>query len=102
MTDKTPAAAGQSIEALRQRYEKLNETRIRIQARRESARERLDKLRESAVSQFGTDDMQELKRKLQAMQEENEEKRAAYEKSLNEIEEKLRQIEQESEQEPTG
>ena len=83
----------QAIEALQVRFDKLSHERTRIEARQEAAQKQLDELREQARQQFGTDDVKELEKQLAAMKKENEEKRARYEASLDGIEGKLKEIE---------
>ncbi len=92
-----PSATGQSIEELRKRYEMLNEKRIKVEAQRDGALEQLEQIRKAAIDQFKTDDIDGLREKLAALTGQNEELRADYEKSLNEIEKRLEQIESETE-----
>lgn len=97
MAKSKPVADGQTIEQLKQRFEKLNETRIKIETQRNAAQEQLAQLRESAIAQFGTDDVEKLKSQLAEIKAENERKRAEYEKSLNAIDERLGQINKDAE-----
>ncbi|MCH2182508.1 MAG: hypothetical protein MK108_10930 [Mariniblastus sp.] len=83
----------QAIEALQARFDELSHERTRIEARQEAAQKQLDELQEQSRQQFGTDDVAELEKKLASMQKENEEKRARYEASLDGIEGKLKEIE---------
>ena len=83
----------QAFDKLRVRYDALSHERTRIDAQREAAQKQLDEMRESARTQFGTDDLEELEKKLADMRKQNEEKRAKYEASLDEIETKLKEVE---------
>ena len=58
------------------------------------AKERLDELKRSALEQFGTDDVQQLKKQLDKLNKENESKRVKYEKDLNAITDALNQIDE--------
>jgi chromosome segregation ATPase len=88
----------QTIDQLRARYEDLNSQRIVFQTKRDSALEQLDELKATALKQYGTDDIDQLQKKLEELKKENEEKRKAYQKSLDEIESKLDSIQGEFEE----
>jgi hypothetical protein len=96
MSQRKRAASGQTIEELRRRFETLNETRIKIQAQRDSAMAQLEQVRKSAIEQFGTDDVGELRARLAGLLEENERLRAEYEQGLDQIESNLAGIEAEA------
>jgi len=85
--------AGQSIEKLQQRYDKFSTQRIRVQAQLEGAQKRLTELERQATEAFGTADVDALQQKLKKMKDENEKKQTEYQKSLDQMEEKLRQVE---------
>jgi len=51
-------------------------------------------LQKHAREKYGTDDLAELQARLKAMQEENEQKRAAYQDTLQRIEGELAEVEQ--------
>jgi chromosome segregation ATPase len=94
-----PAQAGeqageQSIEQLQGRYQALHTRKIQAETNLQNAKERLDTLREEARVQFGTDDVAELRQKLDAMKAENEAKRSAYQADLDRIEADLAAVEQ--------
>lgn len=84
----------QNIEELRQRYDDLNQKRIRTDANLQNARKRLEELKEQARKEFGTDDLDELREKLTEMKSENERKRSEYQESLDKIERELSEVEQ--------
>ena len=81
------------FEELRRRFKKLNDDRIRAERDLEHASEEIDRLKNSAMEQFGTDDPEELKVKLEAMQKENAEKIKSYRQSIEEIEKGLKELE---------
>lgn len=87
----------QTIEELRQRYDELNQRKIVFQTKRDTALEQLDQLKKSALEQYGTDDVKELQKKLEAMKKENELQRSKYQDSLDQIESSLSEIEEEFE-----
>ncbi len=90
----------QTLEELRKRYEQLNELRIQAETRQKTALEQLETLRKTARDQFGTDDLPKLKEMLQQRKEENERKRADYQKSLEQIELKLAEIDRQFSERP--
>ncbi len=91
---KTSESFETSIAELRTRYDQLNEQKIKIQTQCETVKERLDELKRSALEQFGTDDVQQLKKQLDKLNKENESKRVKYEKDLNAITDALNQIDE--------
>ena len=82
----------QNIEQLRKRYEKLNADKIRAGAQLEGAEKHLAQLNQQARTEFGTDDLDELRTKLQEMEAENERRRAAYQESLDAIDAELEAV----------
>lgn len=92
---KTAAApAEQTIEQLRERYQELNEQKIRSETQLQNAKDQLESLKRQAREAYGTDDVNELSRKLEALKAENEEKRRSYQSSLDQIERELEAVEQ--------
>jgi len=91
--NNTDASDNQSIEQLQERYQALQERKIKAEAQRDSAKDRLEELKEQAREKYGTDDIEELKTKLEQMKAENEKKRAKYQADLDKIDEGLRQVE---------
>ena len=83
----------QSIDELKKRYDTLNEKKIAAQTNLKSAQERLDELKKEAREKYSTDDLEELKKKLNDMKDENERKRAEYQTSLDKIEQELSKVE---------
>ena len=83
----------ETIEQLQQRYTKFNKQQIRVQTQLEEAQKRLVELQDRAKLEFGTDDINELQAKLESMKKENEKKRAEYQKGLDQIETKLKAVE---------
>lgn len=82
-----------SIESLKSRYEDLKSRKITAEANLKHANDALNELREQARQEFGTDDLDELRKKLREMEAENERLRIEYDKHLTEIEESLADIE---------
>ena len=88
-------AEPQAIEALKSRYDDLNQKKIRFETLRESAEEQLNELKATALEQYGTDDIKQLQKKLKELKAENEKQRAAYQESLDKIESKLDDVQEE-------
>jgi predicted nucleic acid-binding Zn-ribbon protein len=90
-------AAGESqaqdIVALKKRYDKLQTETTRAETKLESAHKELQNLKKEAKKDYGTDELPALQKKLEDMKEQNEKKRAAYQKSLEKIENELQEVE---------
>jgi hypothetical protein len=93
-TKSVPENGQQTIEQLQQRYQRLNTQKIQAETKLEEAKKQLDKLKSEARQSYGTDDVTELKKKLQEMKDENERRRAAYQADLEKIESDLAAVEQ--------
>jgi chromosome segregation ATPase len=93
---KSPPAAGgeQSIEHLQERFQKLNTKKIQAETNLENAKKQLQSLQQEALEKYQTADVAELRKKLDAMKRENEEKRRAYQADLDRIESDLAAVEQ--------
>src|SRR5437762_4537427 len=91
----SPSRMIQDIETLRKRHTDLDRKRAAAEANLRTANEQLDALRREAREQYQTDDLDELRKKLQSMKDENDRKRAEYQQHLDQIETNLKQIEQE-------
>jgi chromosome segregation ATPase len=83
------------IEQLRKRHKELEREKVTAEANLKSATQQLDALKSEAEAKYGTRDLAELKKKLAEMKEENERRRAAYQRHLEEIEARLAQVENE-------
>lgn len=83
-----------SIEQLKQRYNELHIRQIQAGERLNSAKEQLEKLQKQAREQYGTDNVDELRTKLAAMEAENERRRAEYQADLDRIETELAAVEE--------
>jgi len=95
MTSRTENSGGgtaQTIEELQKRYQSLNEKKIRSETNLKHARDTLESLKEQARKQFGTDDVAELRAKLDEMTAENNRKREEYQAQLDTIERELTEI----------
>lgn len=88
----------QSIESLTDRYNKLHTRKIEAETNLKTARKQLDRLKQEALEKYGTDDLDALKKKLAEMEAENEKKRARYQQSLDQIESRLKQVEEKYQQ----
>jgi hypothetical protein len=84
----------QTIEQLTERYKKLNETRIGTERDLKHANEQLSKLKEQAMSTWGTDDIETLQKMLEEMRISNDKKLTDYQKHIEEIETRLKGIEE--------
>ncbi len=80
----------QTIEELTQRYNALNTRKITAEANLENAEKDLKKLKAKALKEYETDDVDELRKKLQKMEAENERKRSEYQRNLEKIEADLK------------
>jgi hypothetical protein len=95
VNSKAVATNGQqTIEELHKKYESLNKRKFQAEAELKSASNQLAALQKEAREKYGTDDLAELRAKLVAMQQENEQKRAAYQAELERIEGELTVVEQ--------
>lgn len=84
----------QSIEELRKRYDELNRTKITAEADHKNAQKQLDDLKAAAKTQWNTDNIDELRKKLKEMEDENERKRSEYQGQLDKIEADLKEVDQ--------
>jgi hypothetical protein len=83
----------QTIEELSKRYQDLNTRKIQAEKNLKTAQKQLEELRKRAKKDHGTDDLDELKKKLNTLKAGNEAKRAAYQQSLDKIETDLAAVE---------
>jgi chromosome segregation ATPase len=81
------------IEALKRKHKDLERQKAMSEANLKTATDQLEALKEEARTKFTTDDLSELKKKLQEMKDQNEQKRANYQKHLEEIQSRLDQVE---------
>ena len=90
------------IEALTKRHRELHNQRIAAQTNLDRATEQLEQLKKDAREQYGTDDLKQLREKLEAMKRDNENKRVEYDRHLVEIERNLAASEQQRPAAPTN
>lgn len=83
----------QSIEVLQQRFQALDKRKIQAETHLENARKELERLQREAREKYGTEDVHELRSKLEQMKADNEEKRRNYQADLDRIENELTEIE---------
>jgi chromosome segregation ATPase len=95
-TTSQPAAAGgeQTIEQLQERYQSLNKKKIQADTNLEHAHKQLAALQKEAREKYGTDDVAELRKKLDQMTAENEAKRRQYQADLDRIEGELQAVDE--------
>ncbi|MFW6081394.1 MAG: hypothetical protein ACOC7W_05730 [Desulfosalsimonas sp.] len=84
----------QSMDELKQRYEKLHRRKIQAEANLDNARRQLEELKQQARKEYGTDDIGSLKKKLEQMQAENERRRVEYQQKLDRVEAELAAVEE--------
>jgi predicted nucleic acid-binding Zn-ribbon protein len=94
VTTETESTARQTLDQLTGRYQALHKKQIQAETELQTANEQLDKLRQRAQAEFGTDDLDALTAKLAELQAENETRRATYQKDLDAIEQQLADVEQ--------
>lgn len=81
------------IEQLKRKHKDLDTQRIKAEADLATANKRLQELKDEAKAQWGTDDIEELRRKLEEMKADNERKRADYQEHIEQIEAGLSEVE---------
>ncbi len=82
------------IEALKREHARLDREKTTAEANLRNANEQLDLLKAEAREKYGTEDLEALKVKLKQMQDENERKRADYQKHLESINAELAAVEE--------
>ena len=82
------------IEALKKEHARLDREKTTAEANLRNANEQLDLLKAEAREKYGTEDLDALKLKLKQMQDENERKRADYQKHLESIHAELAAVEE--------
>ncbi len=93
MTKKDSSSINQ-LGKLRQRFEKLNNQKIRADEQRRLAESQLAQFREEALEKWGTDQLEILEQKLERMKRDNEAASMEYERHLDEIDAALQDIEE--------
>ena len=88
----------ESIEQLRERYDRLNHRKTEAQTLLKQAESELERLRAEAKEKFGTDDLDELKKKLAEIEAENLRRREAYQKQLDSIDAALKEVDKKYEE----
>ncbi len=92
MAKKTGEPGEQTIEKLTERYQELNKRKIQAETTLKNAQKQLEELRKAAREEYGTDDLAELKKKLEEMKRENEARRSRYQQDLDKIEADLARL----------
>lgn len=88
----------ESIEQLRERYDRLNHRKTEAQTLLKSAETELERIRAEAREKFGTDDLDALKKKLAELEAENLRRREAYQKQLDAIDAALKEVDKKYEE----
>ena len=85
--------AEQSIEELQKRYQQLDKRKTEAEINLKNATSKLDEHKQEAREKYGTDDVVELRHKLNSMKTENDEKRKSYQADLDRIDADLAAVE---------
>jgi chromosome segregation ATPase len=83
------------IEQLRKKHKDLEGKKIAAQTNLKNAEDQLSRLKQEAREKWDTDDLEELKQKLENMKTDNENKRASYQQHVEQIETRLSDVERE-------
>jgi muconolactone delta-isomerase len=83
----------QRLETLRKEYGELNEQRIATERDKKNLEDQLSMLREKAQREYGTSDVEELRKLLEQRRSENEKMVADYQNHISGIKEELEKIE---------
>jgi ribosomal protein L29 len=87
------AGVQKKLEELKKEYAQLHTQKITTEANIKNLEENLARLRATAEKDYGTSDLEELQRILEARRRDNEVKVAQYEQHVREIKENLAAIE---------
>lgn len=87
-----PDKKSQTIEELQERFQEFSEQRIKVETQRDHALQQLEELKSQARELYDSDDVEQLKTMLKEMKASNEEKRRAYQESLDLIDKELVEI----------
>ncbi len=86
------ADPNEALKELQNRFQKFHNRKIQIQTQRDETNKSLEKLRIQAEEEFGSSDIEVLKKKLEEMTADNKKKVADYDKQLTDIETKLNAV----------
>jgi len=86
------ADPNETLKELQTRFQKFHNRKIQIQTQRDETNKTLEKLRAQAEKEFGSSDIDVLKKKLEKMTADNQKKVADYDKQLKDIETKLNAV----------
>jgi hypothetical protein len=84
----------QSIEELTRRYAALHKKQIAAETNMQNAEAHLEGLRETAVAEYGTADLDELRKLLEQRKTDNERKRSDYQQLLDSIDSELQSVQE--------
>jgi hypothetical protein len=88
-----PNKAAAELEQLRKRHTELDRAKAKAEANLKTALDSLELLKAEARRLFGTDDLPELRRKLEEMRKSNQQKLTEYQQHLQQIETSLAEVE---------
>lgn len=86
------ADPNETLKELQSRFQKFHNRKIQIQTQRDETNKTLEKLRVQAEQEFGSSDIEVLKKKLAEMTSDNAKKVADYDRQLKDIEAKLNAV----------
>ena len=89
------STSDQSMETLKNRYKKLYDEKIRVETELKTTSAQLEIHKETARTNWGTDNIEELQERLGAIKQANEKQRKDYEDHLLAIESQLNAIKEE-------
>ncbi len=92
--DKPKGDALTEMKALQNRYERLKDLKTRCETHLENSKLQLEKLKEKARADYGTDDLAELRAKLEEMKADNARMQQEYKASLDAIEAGLQEVDE--------
>ena len=98
MDKVTPAAAVNEMEQLRKRFDELSKRKTVCETQLETAEDTLKALKAQALAEYGTEDLDTLRERLEEMKAENQRRQEAYKASLDAIEANLKEVDRASSQ----
>jgi len=97
MVNRSDEEVLRELERLKSEYAKLDKKRIETATQLKSREEQLKELKKKAEATYGTSDLNELRALLDKWRRENEEKVEQYREHVEQIKEKLKELESDRE-----
>jgi DNA repair exonuclease SbcCD ATPase subunit len=97
MVNRSDEEVLRELERLKSEYTELNEKRIETDANLKNQEKQLRELKAKAEATYGTSDLNELRALLDKWRRENEEKVEQYREHVEQIKEKLKELESDRE-----